>query len=74
VSLTTEEATELATLKSVWSKLILGQAVDRVSYNGFETAFKPADLKRVEGRIDFLESKQCGGSGRKRGALGFNVR
>lgn len=73
MSLTADEATRLATLKSVRDKLIMGQAVDRVSYNGFDTSFKAADLSRVEGEIEKLEAKASGQSGRARGAMRFQL-
>lgn len=71
MSLTTEESTRLATLKTVRDKLMMGQVVQRVTYNGFETNFAPGDLARVESEIERLEAKAGGKSGRRRGAMGF---
>lgn len=73
MSLTADEVTRLATLKSVRDKLIMGQAVDRVSYNGFETSFKASDLARVESEIEKLERKRDGKHTRQRGALRFRL-
>lgn len=71
MSLTTDEAARLATLKTVRDKLMLGQLPERVSYNGFDTQFTKADLTKIEGEIAKLESKAAGKSSRARGALGF---
>lgn len=73
MSLTTDEAAQLATLRSVRDKLIMGQVPDRVLYAGFETWFKPADLPRIEGRIEELERKEAGKSTTRRGAMRFNL-
>lgn len=71
MSLTTDEAARLATLKSVLDKLAMGQLPERVSYNGFDTQFTKANQPWIEGEIAKLESKAAGKSCRARGALGF---
>jgi hypothetical protein len=73
VSLTTDEAARLATLKSVYDKIILGQSVTGVTYNGFQTTFGPADKKAVAAEIEKLERKAVGKCARARGAMRFNL-
>lgn len=74
MSLTADETAELATLKSARTKLLAGQAVVKAAYNGFETTFTPGSLDRIEARIELLEGKDAGSSGKRRGALGFGLR
>lgn len=73
MSLTTDEATRLATLKTVYDKIITGQSVTGVSYNGFQTNFGPADKKAVAAEIEKLERKVAGKCSTARGAMGFNL-
>jgi len=71
MSLTTEQAQELATLTAARAALLAGDRVAKISRNGRAVEYTAVDLDRLEARIVELEAIRDGRP--KRRALRFSL-
>lgn len=71
MALTTDEATELASLKAALLLLRTGKMPSKIVYQGRETDFAKVDLADLKGRVAELTAKANSRTGRTRGALTF---
>ena len=74
MALNEDDAARLARLKVSRDAQISGRAVSKISAHGRSKDMAPADLKRLDGEIEALESAAASGRVRRRGALTFRFR
>lgn len=71
MSLTTEQAQELAALTAARAALLAGERVAKISRNGRSVEYAQVDLDRLDARIAELEAIRDGRA--KRRALRFSL-
>ena len=74
MALNDDDAARLARLKASREAQISGRAVSRISAHGRAKDMAPADMKRLDGDIEALETASASGRVRGRGALTFRFR
>lgn len=74
MALNDDDAARLARLKASREAQISGRAVSRISAHGRAKDMAPADMKRLDGDIEALETASASGRVRRRGALTFRFR
>lgn len=74
MALNDDDAARLARLKASREAQISGRAVSRISAHGRAKDMAPADMKRLDGEIEALETAASSGRVRRRGALTFRFR
>jgi hypothetical protein len=74
MALTEDEIARLARLQAAREAQISGKGVSRISAHGRAKDMAPADLGRLEGDIETLQSKAATGRARKRGSVTFRWR
>lgn len=73
--LSTEDAARLANLKLARDRLISGDQVSKVTSGGRTVEYGQADMTRLDGEIDSLETAATSTTPRrKRGAITFRFR